>query len=99
MVGLRLVQIQRDIDKDIEAEADHLRGDARAIAANDPGVLEAAHPAPAGRCRQADPLGQLAHGDAAGTLQFGQDLAVIAIQERHSTIPPQTYPYGMDIVP
>jgi hypothetical protein len=52
----------------------------RAVAGDQPGFFERAHPAQAGRWRQADAVGQILVADAAVLLQHLQNLPVVAIE-------------------
>ena len=53
--------------------------DQRAVAGEDAGLLQRAHPAQAGRRRQADAVGQILVADPAVLLQHGENLAVVAV--------------------
>jgi hypothetical protein len=55
------------------------------VAGDDAVALHALHALGAGRCRQADVLGQFGHGHAALALQHVEDLAVDAVEFGHFT--------------
>ena len=57
--------------------------DGRDIARDHAALLQKFYAAMAGRDRQADPVGELLHGDAAVGLQRGEDFAVDGVRAMH----------------
>ena len=90
-VGLERLEIGLGLAREMHhGERDHLAAqlllvEERAIAANVAGLLEGAHPAQAGRRRDADPPCQFDIGHAAILLKLAQDMEVDGIEASHGS--------------
>jgi hypothetical protein len=74
------VLVHRNVDQRHQRQAERFRVQQRPVAGDQPGFFERAHPAQAGRRRQADAVGEFLIADAALLLQDLQNLPVKAIE-------------------
>ena len=75
-------------DEHLHMRADCVEVDLRAVAADEPRLLQPFHPFPAGRGRQVDPRRQLGLGDAALAAEGGEngDVSVVEAGLRHVSL-------------
>ncbi len=97
-VGLGLAgEVHHGEDRHLVAE--QLFIEQGAVALDVAGLLEGAHPAQAGRRRDADPAGQLHIGDAAVLLQFLEDFPVDRVELSFHKGPPRTGLLDQSLLP